>query len=822
MHPRIANRPSLAERAAYLMSRARGVNIETNLNPYLSQLYTIRAQRLSARSDLELAGLAAELRLRAAAGESLGALLVPTYALVAEASARALGLPPYDEQILAAIVLHSGKLAQMQTGEGKTLAAVFPAALNALAGRGVHVMTANDYLARRDARWMGPVFGFLGLTVGYVQERMSVPDRKAAYESDVTYVTAREAGFDLLRDELRYRREDLVHRGFSFAIVDEADFLLIDEARIPLVIAGASELAEVDPRRIDAVVPALVPEEDYLIDRGRRRVSLTVEGQDKVQELCGCGGMHEEGSRQVYAAVTVALHAHHLLARDVDYIVRAGRIDLVDELTGRVAYKRRWPYGVQSALEAKEGLELQPEGRVYGSITIQHFVTLYPRIAGLTATAVSAATELSGFYGLGTVIIPPHRPVIRVDAPDRVFSTEAAKSAAIVEEIRTVHAAGRPVLVGTTSVKASQELADRLEARGIRCEVLNARDDGREAELVARAGMLGAVTVSTNMAGRGTDIMLGGEEGVGRERIRELGGLYVLGTNRHESVRIDNQLRGRAGRQGDPGISRFFVSLEDQIVERYAITELIPAQHPGGEAGLEIHDPRVSREIARAQGIIETQNHDLRRTLRRYSEIVEGHRRLVQERRRCALVDGMVPDELWKRCSAHHGELAVVLGEEKAGEILSRSYLACLDQFWADQLLLVDDVKEGASLQRYAGEDPLLHFIREVDDAFREGMGEAEERAAIRFHAIDADRGVREPFGAVLSGPAGTWTYLVSEDPLPGFRLSLIGAGSTGVAAVAAALAAIPLVVAAPFIGLAALARRLVARGNRARRSGPV
>jgi preprotein translocase subunit SecA len=812
MHRTASSSLSLSERLSHFLSRAKGVNIETDLDPYLALLDRIRRHELADRSGEELRELATDLRRRAVGGESLDDLLSVTYAMVAEAARRELRLEPFDEQILAAVVVHRGKLAQMQTGEGKTLAAVFAAALNALSGNGVHVMTANDYLARRDAEWMGPVYRFLGLRVAYVQERTDIQGRRDAYDADVTYLTAREAGFDLLRDQLRYRREDIVQRAYHLAILDEADSILIDEARIPLVIAGASPQPDVDPLRIEVFVSALQPGEDFGIDRTRRRIHLTTQGQDKVQDLLGGGGIDEEKHMTLLAAVNVALHAHHLLARDVDYIVRGARIELVDEFTGRIASGRRWPHGIQSALEAKEGLEPQPEGIIYGSITVQHFITLYPRLAGLTATAASAASELASSYGLGTVIIPPHRRSVRIDAPDCVFATQAAKVAAIVGEIQTVHAAGRPILAGTTSVKASQTLAELLGTLGIGCEVLNAKNDEKEAELVARAGMLGAVTVSTNMAGRGTDIKLGGEEGTGRERIKELGGLYVIGSTRHESVRIDNQLRGRAGRQGDPGLSRFYVSLEDELVERYAITELMPTECLGTEAGDAILDPRVAREIARAQGIIETQNHELRRLLRRYSEIVETERRHIQGLRQEALRERTLPESLRVQCSAHLGELESAWGHGKTEDILIRLYLLSLDRFWADHLLFVEEVKEGAPLQRLGGDDPLLHFIRRVDEAFRDGLRDVEGRAAERFDRIHSSRGEVDLAEEGMEGPSSTWTYLTSEDPLPGYRVSLSAAARIGAAAATATLAALPLLVATPFVALWALARRLVVR----------
>ena len=442
-------------------------------------------------------------------GRSLDNLLPEFFALGREACARALGLRPFDVQMLAAVALHEGRLAQMATGEGKTLVAVLPAALNALAGRGVHVLTANDYLARRDAAWMGPVYRLLGLSAAAVAQGMSRDDRRAAYAADVTYVTAKEAGFDFLRDQLVVDQAEAVQRPFHYVIVDEADFILIDEARVPLVIAGEAPAPPVPHQVLAEAVRRLRPGVDFHCDEYSRNVAVTDAGFKHLETLLGCRPLHLPGQQTLLAGIHVALHALVLLHRDRDYIVRRGRIELVDEFTGRVAENRRWPHGIQPAIEAKEGLEVQPEGKVLGSIPIQHFVRLWPKIAGMTATAEPSAIELFEFYGLRTVVFPPHRPCIRVDEADVVFTHRAAKVAALVEEITRVHAAGRPVLVGTSSVAESEELAGAAAAQRVKCRVLNARHDAREALIVSRAGMPGAVTISTNMAGRGTDIVLG-------------------------------------------------------------------------------------------------------------------------------------------------------------------------------------------------------------------------------------------------------------------------------------------------------------------------
>ena len=419
---------------------------------------------------------------------------------------------PFDVQLIAGIALHEGKLAEMQTGEGKTLAAVLPVYLNGLIGKGVHVLTFNDYLARRDAQWMGPIYEFLGLSVGCIQEGMSKPERQQAYLADVTYLTAKEAGFDYLRDSLCLNAGQVVHRPFHCAIVDEADSILIDEARIPLVIAGTAATPETDPRRLAAVAGNLKLHVDFDTDDEGRNVALSEAGIERAQDLLDGADLYEPENVLLLTQLNLALHAQVLLRRDIDYIVRNGRVELVDELTGRVVEDRHWPDGLQTALEAKEGLQLQPQGRILGSITLQHFLRSYPKLTGMTATAQPAAEELKDFYGLGVVVVPPIRPCIRVDHSNVVFTHKEAKTKALVAEITTVHATGRPILVGTSSVEESEQLAVCLPNSGVCCKVLNARTDELEAKIIAQAGALGAITISTNMAGRGTDIHLGGDD----------------------------------------------------------------------------------------------------------------------------------------------------------------------------------------------------------------------------------------------------------------------------------------------------------------------
>jgi len=549
------------------------------LTPYGKVLEQINTYQLESYSDCHLKEMSAEMKNRARNGVSPDELLVESYAIVREASRRMLGMRPYDVQVIAGIALHRCKVVEMQTGEGKTLAAIMPAYLNALTGEGVHVLTFNDYLAHRDAAWMGPVYEYLGLTVGYVKEGMSISQRQNAYCSDITYVTAKKAGFDYLRDFLCAEKNMLVQRPFHYAIVDEADSILIDEARIPLVIAGNVPENVEDAFRLYDIVKNLQPGDDYETDQYRSNIYLTDAGLSRVEKILGCGNLYDPENLELLTRLNCALYAEVLLEKDKDYIVKNGKVEIIDEFTGRIADKRHWPDNLQTAVEAKEGLALQTGGMVMGSIALQHFLSLYPRISGMTGTAVAAAGEFNEFYCMDVVVIPTNRPCIRRDHPDLVFTHSQAKQKALVSEVKRAHRTGQPVLIGTGSVEESERLASDLRKVGIEPRVLNAKNDEMEAIIIARAGEPGAVTVSTNMAGRGVDIKLGGEREQERDRVVALGGLYVIGTNRHESSRIDNQLRGRAGRQGDPGESRFFISLEDDMIVRYDIAKLIPARN---------------------------------------------------------------------------------------------------------------------------------------------------------------------------------------------------------------------------------------------------
>jgi preprotein translocase subunit SecA len=524
-------------------------------------------------------------------------------------------------------------------------------------------------------------------------------------------------------------------------------------------------------------------------------VSLRLEAHPLVEQAFGVEGIHEEVGAAAFARVHAALHAHALLARDVDYVVKEGRVELVDGFTGRIADRRQWPWGIQAAIEAKEGLEIRPEGRVFGTITIQHLVRRYRKLSAMTATAVRCAEELAGFYGLATVIVPTVEPVRRVDLPDLVFRTRAEKIAALVSEIASAHATGRPVLVGTGSVRESEELASLLAAAGVPCEVLNARNDEREAELVAGAGLFGAVTISTNMAGRGTDIRPDA-------RALALGGLFVIGTNRHESRRVDDQLRGRAGRQGEPGSSRFFVSLEDPLFERYGVREFLPRGLVDADGTGPICHPRVGAEIDRAQSIIEGQNHTIRKALYQYARLVELDRISVRRLRDDALFDGRLPPDLEEACPA-----------PDLRPLLVQVFLCRLDSFWADHLRFVDEVREGIGLEHYAGRDPGLEYLRRVGDAFEVGLAEVERSVAGAYARIQSDPGAASLERLGFQRPSSTWTYQVDDAPPIRFNLTLVAGANIGFAAIAAGPLAIVNAVLLVF-SLAAKALRRLFRGS--------
>ena len=633
--------------------------------------------------------------------------LLEAIAIVCEAAWRTLSLEMFDVQLRGALAMARGRIAEMQTGEGKTLACTPAVAWLARSGAGVHVMTVNDYLARRDARWMGPIYGLLGLTVGCIQQTMGPEERRAAYRCDIAYATANEVGFDFLRDQIALTPDEQVHRPFAAAAIDEADSILIDEARIPLVLAGGEADDEVLARQVEPIVRHFERGVHYTLDEYGRNIALEPAGARWIERAARCPNIFATSSLPLYTAVHNAIHAHALLRRNVDYVVKNGAIESVDEFKGRIAQDRRWPAGLHAAIEAKERVPISRQGRVLGSITLQNLSALYPRICGMTGTAATQREELRKCYGIEVEVIPTNRPVIRVDAPDVVFPTKAAKEQAVAEEIRRVHESGQPVLVGTASVEESERLGRLLGA--IPHSVLNARNEEAEAEIVARAGERGAVTISTNMAGRGVDIRLG-------DGVAALGGLYVIGTNRHESRRIDHQLRGRAGRQGDPGRSRFYISLEDDLLVRFGIA-----------------DRRLNYDAEGIQRLVESQNLEIRTFLAKYEGVVEGERQHIHAQRQAIL--------------------------ESDGPELERTVaLTAIDDLWSEFLSSVAELRSGVQWYSWGGRDPLHEYLTRVDAMCHE----LEERIPVET----AERLEKTRAGGAAPPQRGaTWTYLTTDRP---------------------------------------------------------
>jgi preprotein translocase subunit SecA len=629
---------------------------------------------MRALSDAELAGRTEKFRQDLANGASLDDLLVPAFATVREAARRVLGMRPFDVQLIGGMVLHNGGIAEMRTGEGKTLVATLPVYLNALAGKGVHVVTVNDYLAKRDAEWMGRVYKFLGLTVGIIVHGLSDDERREAYASDVTYATNNELGFDYLRDNMKYERSQMVQRGHAYAIVDEVDSILVDEARTPLIISGPLEDRSEMYNTIDTFMLKLGPA-DYEVDEKQKTTIFTEEGTEKLENLLTAAGLlkgeslYDVENVAIVHHVNNALKAHLLFQKDRDYIVRNGEIVIIDEFTGRMMPGRRYSEGLHQALEAKEHVQIQPENQTLASVTFQNYFRLYKKLAGMTGTALTEAEEFGNIYGLEVTEIPTNLPVIRKDEDDEVYRTVEEKYKAIVKEIREASAKGQPTLVGTTSIEKSEQLAERLRKEGFTdFEVLNARHHEREAAIVAQAGKPGAITIATNMAGRGTDIKLGGNaemriadelgdmpEGPEREarekeiyadveRLKEkalaAGGLYVLATERHESRRIDNQLRGRSGRQGDPGRSKFFLSLQDDLMRIFGSERMDGMlQKLGLKEDEAIIHPWINKALEKAQKKVEARNFDIRKNLLKYDDVANDQRKVVFEQR-IELMDG--------------------------------------------------------------------------------------------------------------------------------------------------------------------------------------
>jgi preprotein translocase subunit SecA len=745
--------------------RLNGSTIEYELSTYqeiLSEINSLKTE-CEKKSDVQLKDLSNRLKQEALSNGHADNLLIDAYALIREAIRRTLNLNPFDVQIIGAIVMHLGKLAEMQTGEGKTLTAVFPAYLNALTGKGVHILTFNDYLARRDAEWMGPIYNFLGLSVGFVQEGMNIKERKKAYNSDITYITAKESGFDFLRDSNCYNQNNIVHRSFNYAIVDEADSIMIDEARVPLVIAGTSDEMLDNKYEMTKIAGQMKENIDFEFDEFARNIHLTEKGEKRIEEKLNCNNIYAEGNIELLTSLNCALHAEYLLHCDVDYRVRNGKVELVDDFTGRVADKRRWPDGLQEAIEAKENLSIQSKGKILNSITLQHFLQLYPKLSGMTATAQPAEREFREFYNLDIVVIPQNKPCIRIDHQDVIFQTEQQKKKAIIDEIKKVHITNRPVLVGTSSVEESANLANELQKHGVGCEVLNAKRDEYEARIIANAGKISAVTISTNMAGRGTDIKLGADNEGEKKQVVELGGLYVIGTNRHESRRIDNQLRGRSGRQGDPGSSRFFISLEDDLFVRYKLKELIPSKNLSDLNEERINNPVIKNEINRIQRIINGQNLEIKKTLYKYSFLLEQQRKIIFQWRSGILHYDSILDFYKSNSEEKFNLMIEKAGKDKMLKICKHISLFYIDKYWSYYLAEIADIKESIHFRRLGGQDPLFEFHKHSVEIFEKLQQDINQDMIQTFNDIDLNDNPDLIFSG-LKVPTSTWTYLINDN----------------------------------------------------------
>ena len=760
------------------------------LRPIVARINALEPQ-MQELADEDFAQRMAEYRQQVQAGErTLDDLLPEVFALVREASRRVMGMRHYDVQLVGGIVLHRGKIAEMKTGEGKTLVATLPVALNALSGKGVHVVTVNDYLATRDAQWMGKLYNFLGLSVGVIVNGLDDQARKEAYGADITYGTNNEFGFDYLRDNMKFYATQLVQRGHNFAIVDEVDSILIDEARTPLIISGASDESVGMYRAMDQIVRQLGPE-DYTVDEKARTAMLSEEGVAHCEALLHVDNLFDPANITQQHCILQALKAHHVFKRDVDYIVQNDKVVIVDEFTGRLMDGRRYSDGLHQALEAKENVTIAAENQTLASITFQNYFRMYDKLAGMTGTADTEAVEFHQIYNLEVVSIPPNKPMQRKDYPDLIYRTRKEKYDAIIEAIRELYEKGQPVLVGTISIETSEMLSQRLKKLNIPHSVLNAKQHAREAEIVAQAGQKGHVTIATNMAGRGTDIVLG-------EGVLELGGLHILGTERHESRRIDNQLRGRSGRQGDPGSSRFYLSLEDDLMRLFGSDRISGLMEKLGlKDGEAIENTMVTRAVESAQKRVEAHHFEIRKTLLDYDNVMNQQREVIYTLRRDMMVeedlepvlsefrndildDAYTPleqadtdtaIELRKALQARLADvfnLGRVLAadapvpdragceecihqifqqlREEAGplyqDILRYFLLEELDRTWKEHLRNMDALRDGIGLRGYGQKDPKLEYKREGFEMFQSMLFQIREgvfRALTRVHVQPAE-----------------------------------------------------------------------------------
>lgn len=810
----------------FILKKIMGTKNERELKllyPIVDKINNLE-EKIRSLSNDELKAKTNEFKERIDNGESLDDLLPEAFAVVREASRRTLNMRHFDSQLIGGIVLHQGKIAEMKTGEGKTLVATLPAYLNALTGKGVHIVTVNDYLAKRDSEWMGTVYKFLGLSVGCIVHDLDDEERKEAYNAHITYGTNNEFGFDYLRDNMKFSLEDYVQRDFNYVIVDEVDSILIDEARTPLIISGPSEESTDLYYEVDKIIPYLKKEVDFTIDEKSRVVNLTEEGITKVEKLLNISNLYDPTNMTILHHVNQALRAHHLFKRDVDYVVKNGEVIIVDEFTGRLMPGRRWSDGLHQAVEAKEKVKIEKENQTLATITFQNYFRMYKKLAGMTGTAETEAEEFKKIYNLDVVVIPTNKPMIRIDNPDLVYKTEKEKFKAVVEEIKKLYQIGRPVLVGTTSIEKNERLSAMLKREGVPHQILNAKHHEKEAEIIAQAGRLKTVTIATNMAGRGVDILLGGnpvllakakvnyditnpeyenmlqeltkkceEE---RKKVVELGGLHIIGTERHESRRIDNQLRGRAGRQGDPGSSRFYLSLEDDLMRIFGSDRIATVMNKLGiEEGEAIEHNLVSKAIENAQKRVEYHNFEIRKHLLEYDDVINKQRifvygfrrRLLQnedikeatrdviyevldwifavltpEKRKEWNIKGFVellrnifdikmkPEEVEdfypddERLYEHverlvfhsYEEKEKEYGQETMRELEKYFLLTSLDASWKEHLLGIDHLKEGIGLRGYAQKDPLVEYKKEAHFLFMEMLENFRKDAIMKLFNV--------------------------------------------------------------------------------------
>ncbi|MDO6776855.1 accessory Sec system translocase SecA2 [Shewanella sp. 3_MG-2023] len=751
------------------MEKLQRSSIESDLKPFKKTLTQINSfsETLKSLCDDELKAQLQSLCASISPPMNISTQ-VKIFASVSEISNRLLGMRPFDSQMLAGLALHDGYIVDMKTGEGKTLAAAAPVIVNALAGRKVHVLTFNDYLAKRDSHFLQPLYQFFGLSVGMIQADMSCKQRKKAHACDIVYATAREVGFDYLRDQLVHYKQQKVLSGLDVAIVDEADSILIDEARIPLVISGDIHQNNDQLTHIATVIKQLDKTNDYAVDEFSTSVHLTDSGSRKIEQQFGCENLFDIDNLPLLTSVNLALHVEVLLVKDIDYIVKDNSIKLVDEFTGRIAEKHRWPDGMQSALESKEGLPVKKEGQTLGSITLQHLMCLFKKVSGMTGTAVLAAQEFEQLYQLKTCVIPPRKPCIRIDKPDRVFSTKAEKTIAICNEISLIQRTGQPVLVGTPNVRESENLYALLVEKGIECCLLNAKNDEQEAQIIAQAGAWGAVTICTNLAGRGTDILLGAKDTASNIQVKKAGGLHIIGTSRFESRRIDDQLRGRAARQGEPGSSQYFVSLEDKLFNHLGQDGLLSGKSDTGEL---LSNARISKKIAHGQRVLEGANLDRRKALYKYSDLVEQQRQMIHQLRN-DILQGEGAEEFKSKVTSRWQNLSTVVSDEKLNEALNIVVMHAIDKLWVQHLSEIDYIKEGINLVGTAGSsfmlsgnEPYHVFIHQVQQVFEQLLAELKTAVVDLFNKLAIDENGINPNSELFAMTKSTSSYVVADNP---------------------------------------------------------